>query len=236
MDAPMDDAASLIDPAFGLETVVANGELETRPTRAPDHERENRALNDLARELAHPRGDILKKLTDSALALCRAHTAGISILEMSEGKLMFRWHAISGAWAHHEGSGLPRDASPCGAVIDHNRHYLMVSPERRYVAVRGVEPAIREVLLLPFTLIGAPVGTIWVIAHDDSVRFDREDRRILGNLAAFAATAHVLQESLRVIRDNNEELQRLNARLRAKLDTREHGGEAPSPAPQEVRG
>ncbi len=214
----MEDTATLIDPAFPLEAVATDADLESRPSRPPDYEGEAKALRELARELARPGGDILKKLTDSALALCRAHTAGISILEVCDGKRMFRWHSISGRWAHHEGGGMPREASPCGDVIDRNRHMLIHAPERRYVAVRGVEPAIREVLLMPFSLMGAPVGTLWIIAHDESVRFDREDLRIMGNLAAFAASAYVLQSSLRVNLQTNEELQRLNARLRSRLE------------------
>ena len=33
----------------------------------------------------------------------------------------------------------------------------------------------------------SPAGTVWVVAHDDSCKFDREDERIGRTLASFAA-------------------------------------------------
>ncbi len=209
----MSACPSPVDSSFSVDRVVISAELEPRLKRAPDYEGESRALNELAAELANPAGNILKKLTDTALALCRAHTAGISILEMSEGERIFRWHAVSGQWASYEGGTMPREASPCGTILDRNHYELMAAPERHYVAMRGVEPSIREVLLIPFSLLGAPVGTIWVIAHDESVRFDTEDVRLMGNLASFAATAYVLQSTLRMSLEQRDELIRTNARL-----------------------
>jgi hypothetical protein len=205
---------TFVDSSFPVDSVVISAQLEPRPKRAPDYEGESRALNELAAELAKPAGNILKKLTDAALALCHAHTAGISILEMSEGKRIFRWHAVSGKWASYEGGTMPREASPCGTILDRNHYELMAAPERHYVAMRGVEPSIREVLLIPFSLLGAPVGTIWVIAHDDSLRFDNEDVRLLGNLACFAATAYVLYSTLQITLEQRDELIRTNTRLR----------------------
>lgn len=204
---------SPVDSSFPLDRVVISAQLETRKSRAPDYEGENRALNELAAELGKPAGKILKKLTDAALSLCRAHTAGISILEMCEGRRVFRWHAVSGRWASYEGGSMPREASPCGTVVDRNHHELMAAPERHYIAMRGVEPSIREVLLLPFNLLGAPVGTIWVIAHDESVEFDKEDLRLMGNLASFAASAYVLLSTLQLSLEQREELIRTNNRL-----------------------
>jgi hypothetical protein len=209
----MEAVLSPVDATFPLESILSTKRLGERARRAPDYAGESKALNDLARELAKPAGNILKKLTDSALALCRAQTAGISILEMCEGRRVFRWHAVSGRWAEHEGGSMPREASPCGTILDRNHHELMAAPERHYLAMRGVEPSVSEVLLMPFNLLGTPVGTIWVIAHDDSVRFDDEDLRLMGNLASFAATAYVLHSSLRLAQESNQELSRMNARL-----------------------
>lgn len=216
------------DPSFPLDKILASDELRRRPARAPDYESESRALNELAQELARPAGNILKKLTDSALKLCRAQTSGTSILEMCDGRRIFRWHAVSGAWAQHEGGSMPREASPCGTILDRNHYELMAAPERHYLAMRGVEPPVREVLLMPFSLLGAAVGTIWIIAHDESVHFDAEDLRIMGNLACFAATAYVLQDSLKIALMHNQELVRANARLaKATADS------APAARPRE---
>jgi signal transduction histidine kinase len=55
------------------------------------------------------------------------------------------------------------------------------------------------VLLIPFYIEGKAVGTIWVIAHDSTHRFDAEDLRVMTNLATFAAAAYqMLQSTARV--------------------------------------
>jgi len=42
---------------------------------------------------------------------------------------------------------------------------------------------------IPFHLASEAVATIWVVAHDDSRRFDTEDLRLMTNLGSFAAAA-----------------------------------------------
>jgi PAS domain S-box-containing protein len=57
-------------------------------------------------------------------------------------------------------------------------------------------------LLVPFYIKGEAIGTIWVVLHDDSRRFDAEDLRVLTNLGAFSAAAYqtvlALNETQRV--------------------------------------
>jgi signal transduction histidine kinase len=53
-----------------------------------------------------------------------------------------------------------------------------------------------EALLMPFYVAGKVVGTVWVIAHDDSRKFDGEDLRIIGSLGQFAAGAFPLCAAL----------------------------------------
>jgi PAS domain S-box-containing protein len=45
-------------------------------------------------------------------------------------------------------------------------------------------------LLVPFYIKGAAVGTIWLVAHDTSRRFDAEDLRVMTSLGTFAAAAY----------------------------------------------
>jgi two-component sensor histidine kinase len=51
-------------------------------------------------------------------------------------------------------------------------------------------PLIEEALLIPFYVDGKAAGTIWVIAHDHSRRFDAEDLRVMTSLGSFAAAAY----------------------------------------------
>ena len=171
-----------------LESVISTAELSRRPAHPPNHAEENRALIALARELATSPGSMLQKLAETALVLCRAHSAGISLLE--EGRKSFQWKAIAGQWAAHLGGGTPRGFGPCGTVLDRDVALLFSHPERHFSYLADVTPCIDEGLLLPFYVDGEGVGTIWVIAHDQSVRFDSEDVRVMTSLASFASTAY----------------------------------------------
>nr|MDQ3069775.1 GAF domain-containing protein [Acidobacteriota bacterium] len=70
------------------------------------------------------------------------------------------------------------------------------------------ELPIVEALLTPFYVNGAAVGTVWVIAHDVSRQFDREDLRLLMSLGKVASAAYTTLQSLRVTSDSRDRLHR----------------------------
>jgi hypothetical protein len=81
-------------------SVISTLELSQRSTRPPDHESENRALVALVEAMTAASSDrILETLVETARDLCRAHSAGLSLLE--EDQKHFRWPAIAGQWAPH---------------------------------------------------------------------------------------------------------------------------------------
>jgi len=173
--------------------VIRTEELRTRFAREPDFQSESRALVELAQALASNPRQILDRLVASALDLCQAGSTGISILDSETGgdPNQFRWRALAGAWADkYLGSLLPRDYSPCGVVLSHNSVQLMTDPARYYDYVGTIDPPCREVLLVPFSVGGVPIGTIWAVMHDDSRHFDSEDARILDNLGKFASAGY----------------------------------------------
>jgi PAS domain S-box-containing protein len=55
---------------------------------------------------------------------------------------------------------------------------------------------LEEGLLIPFYVYGEAMGTIWVVSHDESCRFDGEDLRVMTNLGVFAAAAYQTVQSL----------------------------------------
>ena len=187
------------DGHLPLDRVITTPELERRPSRPPDHALESRALNQLMEAMANlPVADsVMQQLAETALVICRAHSAGVSILERDDGRATFRWQAAAGKWAIHRGEVMPRH-SPSGTVLDRNAPLLMTHPERHYTYAPTVTLPIAEALLVPFHDCGEPAGTIWVIAHDDTRKFDAEDRRLLTSLGRFAANAYQLlnQEQL----------------------------------------
>ena len=141
-------------------------------------------------------GGILQKLAETALTLCCAHSAGLSLLEDADQKKSFHWRAIAGEWADHVDGGTPRDFGPCGAVLDRNVALVFSHPERDFPYFSKVRPLLEEGLLIPFYVNGEAMGTIWVVSHDESCRFDAEDLRVMTNLAVFAAAAYQNVQSL----------------------------------------
>jgi signal transduction histidine kinase len=194
-----------------LESVLSTDELNRRPSRPPDYETENRALLAITRHMADSPRTILQKLSEIALEICQAGSAGISLLSEDSGD--FYWPAIAGAWTPHIGKGTPRNFGPCGVVLDRNAVQLFTHPERYYPYLVPVSPPMAEALLTPFYVKGIAVGTVWVIAHDAARKFDAEDMRLIESLGRFAAAAYPLRAALdaqelqsQALRDVNEGL------------------------------
>jgi PAS domain S-box-containing protein len=177
-------------PPSELRSMLSTAEVQSRPSRAPDYEAESRALMELSRQMAASPGSILQALAEAALNLCSAHSAGLSLLEDGDQRRNFHWRAIAGQWASHVNGGTPRDFGPCGTVLDQNIPMVCSHPERDFPYWAAVRPPLEEALLIPFYINDEAVGTIWVVAHDTSRRFDAEDLRVMTNLAAFAAGAY----------------------------------------------
>jgi PAS domain S-box-containing protein len=180
-----------------LQSVLSTAELSKRPSRSPDYAAESHALIALAQQLAKSPVGILQQLAETALTLCSAQSAGISLLE-ADGK-RFYWPAIAGQWAQHLGGGTPREYGPCGTVLDNNTALLFSHPERDFDYFVPVTPLVEEALLMPFYIDGNAVGTVWIIAHDTSRRFDSEDLRLMTDLGTFAASAYQAVLSLNAI-------------------------------------
>ena len=178
----------LASGAFDLESLIITRELDLRPRRSPDFGAENLALIALVQHLSGSPDDILQRLAETALALCRAGSAGMSILE--DGECVFRCHALAGELAALRWGTAPREFSPCGTVLNRGGTTLIAYPERYFPHLAEIRPAIVESLLVPFEVDGKVIGTVWVVSHDERLKFDAEDRRVLANLAKFASACY----------------------------------------------
>jgi len=197
-DVSLED--SIPRPTASLDAILCTEELQRRPSRPPDYEKENRALVALMEALADSPGTIFQTLADTILDITQCDSAGLSLLT-KDGKTpdvcgkRFYWPAIAGLWKPYIGGGTPFDFGPDGDVLDRNCSLLFRHVERRYTYF----PApINECLLVPFYVEGKAVGTIWALAHDDRRKFDSEDDRIIASLGRFASSAY---RALRHIED-----------------------------------
>ena len=180
----------------------------------------------LAQTLADAPDIILQRLAETALQLCRADTAGISLLDEKDGAEVFRWEALAGVFSDRLNATMPRNASPCGTTIDRNATQLMYMAERIFPALKS-EPPIVEALLIPFHVGQKPIGTVWVVAHDERRKFDREDERIVKTLAQFAAASWQLwqarvgaEAAARNEQQHVLDLAAVNAALKGNIDSR----------------
>src|SRR3954470_19459655 len=189
----MDVEASV--PTASLESILCTEELQSRPSRTPDYEKENRALGKLASALADSPSTIFQTLATTIQEITQCDSAGLSLLTRDGKKphvdgQRFYWPAICGMWNPHVGGGTPRNFGPCGDVLDQNRTLLFRHFERRYPYLIPVSPAAEECLLVPFYVEGQAVGTIWGIMHTDRRKFDAEDDRVMASLGKFASSAY----------------------------------------------
>src|SRR5579872_6138863 len=182
-------------PTASLESILCTEELQRRPSRPPDYEKENKALVKLVSALANSPATIFRTLAETIQEITQCDSAGLSLLTRDgktphvDGK-RFYWPAIAGMWNPHVGGGTPRDFGPCGDVLDQNRTLLFTHFERRYPYLMPVNPAAEECLLAPFYVDGKAVGTIWGIMHSDRRKFDAEDDRVMASLGKFASSAY----------------------------------------------
>jgi len=190
-DLPLDSSV----PTASLESILCTEELQRRPSRPPDYEKENQALVKLVSALADSPTTIFRTLAETIQDITQCDSAGLSLLTRDgktphvDGK-RFYWPAIAGMWNPHVGGGTPRDFGPCGDVLDQNRTLLFTHFERRYPYLMPVNPAAEECLLAPFYVDGKAVGTIWGIMHSDRRKFDAEDDRVMASLGKFASSAY----------------------------------------------
>ncbi len=224
-DVPLDNSV----PTASLESILCTEELQLRPSRPPDYEKENQALVKLVSALADSPTTIFRTLAETIQDITQCDSAGLSLLTR-DGKTphvdgeRFYWPAISGMWNPHVGGGTPRDFGPCGDVLDQNRTLLFTHFERRYPYLMPVIPAAEECLLVPFYVAGQAVGTIWAIMHSDRRKFDAEDDRVMASLGKFAssayrALAHIEELKIQVAeREKAEtEVRQLASGLEAKI-------------------
>ena len=198
-DLPTKDTAAAASAPGGEahpRSMVSAEALKQRPSRPPDYAAESRALLALAQSLAAEPEGILQKLAETALSVCQAHSAGISLLEDGDQRRNFHWRAIAGEFSPHLNGGTPRDFGPCGTVLDRNAPQLCSHPEVDFPYLKDAKPSLEEILLVPFYIEGQAVGTIWVISHDTQRRFDAEDLRVMTNLGVFASAAYQTYLSL----------------------------------------
>jgi signal transduction histidine kinase len=140
---------------------------------------------------------ILQELVQTAVDLCGADSAGISIEKADRtDQEFYEWVATAGDYSGFLNAILPRYPSACGVCLERGRPQRFRVTER-FFEILGVEaPVVSDGILLPWQVDGTR-GTIFIMAHGRDEAFDAEDSRMMQLLADFAATGFRQQRQQR---------------------------------------
>jgi hypothetical protein len=177
-------------PAATLETILITDQLFSRTCRQREPDLEAKYLQTLTQANSGSLAQLIDCFLEVPLSLCRAGTAGLSLLETNgAGEQEFRWTNLAGRLAKCVGGTTPRHFSPCGVTLDRNSPQLFAYPGRYFAYFNQVEFPIVEGLVIPFHMGTKAEGTVWIVSHDEESRFDSEDARIMTSLAEFVGCA-----------------------------------------------
>ncbi|WP_375468707.1 ATP-binding protein [uncultured Nostoc sp.] len=173
-----------------LDDILITKELSSRVPRTTDLKEENDALHTLAQQLVEQPQILLKKLVKITTKLCRAESAGVSLLEVTPGgEDICRWYTLAGMLEVYEQTATLYTCSYCGICLERQTPLLFSYPERYFTYLQELKPTIVECLVVPLLIANQALGTIWIVSHDQHRQFDGEDLRLMKSLANFTAAA-----------------------------------------------
>jgi hypothetical protein len=180
----------------GLEVLDlrTDSAFATRNLHARDIGTQLAGLQRLSRALLEKPDTILQELVSTAVDLCDADSAGISI-EKEDGsdQEFYHWIATAGDYSAFLNAILPRNPSACGLCLErgHPQHFTV---SKKFFDILGVEaPLVTDGILLPWKTEQTR-GTIFVMAHGRTEAFDENDARLMTMLADFAAMGYRQQK------------------------------------------
>lgn len=184
----------------GLEVLDSrsDGTFAHRAMTELDATRQMEGLARLGRVFMEQPETILQELVTTAVELCGAESAGISIeSESRTDEDFYHWVATAGTYSGFLGARLPRYPSACGVCLERG-HAQRFRVTEKFFSILGVEaPPVTDGILLPW-VAGATRGTIFVMVHSREDAFVANDARVMEMLADFAAMAvrHQTQQKI----------------------------------------
>ncbi|MBA3640393.1 MAG: response regulator [Acidobacteria bacterium] len=184
-----------LDSVDDVDDIIITRRLVDRPAPARDIAAEHAAMTDLASQAATDPAGLPQRLVDLAIKLCGAGSAGVSLLEAAPpGQGVFRWVALSGAYRGFVGGTTPEAFSPCGVCLERDAAQLYANPSRVFTYLADAPPPIVEGLVIPLRSFLGPLGTIWIVSHDDR-QFTTSDLAVMTSLGNFTSAALALQRA-----------------------------------------
>lgn len=147
------------------------------------------ALSRLTQSFLQSPDTILQELVNTAVDLCGADSAGISVeTDDKTDTSFYHWVAIAGRYNAFLNAILPRYPSACGICLDRGKPQLF-RVRQRFFDIMGFDaPLVTDGILLPWQVDNVR-GTIFIMAHGRDAAFDKDDGQVMRVLADFAAMA-----------------------------------------------
>jgi len=175
----------------GLEVLDLETDTEfmSRRLHARDLATQMAGLKRLSKAFVDTPDTVLQELVSAAVELCGADSAGISVeKEDKSDAAYYRWIATAGTYSGFLDAVLPRNPSACGVCLKEQRaqHFRVT---KKFFEILQIEaPLVTDGILLPWETETVK-GTIFVMAHDRTEAFDKDDAATMQVLADFAAMA-----------------------------------------------
>jgi hypothetical protein len=189
-----------IDSGLEVFDLSSDAEFAARQLHVRDIAAQKAGMHRIAKAFVEEPLTILQELVNSAVELCGADSAGISIeQENGSDENFYQWVATSGQYENFLNATLPRYPSACGTCLERGRPQLFRVGQRFFDRMGVDAPTVTDGILLPWT-VEETRGTIWIMAHGRTEAFDRNDFEMMQLLADFAAMGvrHQGQQKLRV--------------------------------------
>jgi His Kinase A (phospho-acceptor) domain len=181
--------ADLADTGLEVLDLYADPGFRARSPRPRHPAKQLEGMRRLARAFVEKPETILQELVNSAVDLCEAESAGISLQGQDEkGQTYYRWVATAGEYQRFLNAILPSFPSACGLTIQRRKPQLF-RVSHQFFDLMGVDaPVVTDGILIPWE-VEDTCGTIWIMSHGKTEAFDSNDSRVMELLADFAAMA-----------------------------------------------
>jgi two-component sensor histidine kinase len=188
-----------------LADITITSRFWSRPSRGLDVQTFASLMQNLADGVARDPTAIFEECAEIAMAMCRAHSAGITIVERTlSGDDVLHWIVLIGRLKDLLPRTMSRYRSVAGACIDSGAPLVVQRPERLN-PILDVGVLMHEALHVPLGKDGDALrGTICVLSHSVDREFEPEDARILQHLAVFVTTAVKMTAKLEVAKHDAE--------------------------------
>jgi hypothetical protein len=183
----------------------------------------------IARSFVEAPDTVLQELVQSAIDLCGADSAGISLeVPGSTDAQHHEWIATAGQYASLRNSVFPRVPSACGICLERGRPQRFRVAQHLFDSLHIPAAAVTDGFLLPLRIKGR-MGVLFIVAHGRREAFDGDDLCIMRMLAdmvlmgfsqqekagilAFPSHASVIESSTALAKKFDKSLQGMRAAL-----------------------